>query len=147
MADRNHRVLVTPDEQNRQVFGQITPVQHRDHLAAPVDDGAQGPQIRLVRRRSRELAQHSDQIRSVVQKRPGAQGRAVQFAQQATRQFDRGDRAGQAEQFDRLAEKRHGRQSKNGMYVLGDATGGHQSQPVDHARELVSELHGDAAAQ
>ena len=43
MADRNHRILFTPDQLHRNRFGQITPIQHGDDLPAPVHYRAQGP--------------------------------------------------------------------------------------------------------
>ncbi|SKW30264.1 Uncharacterised protein [Mycobacteroides abscessus subsp. abscessus] len=52
MADGNDQVVATPNELNRNGFGQVTSVQHGDYLAAPVHHRAQ---------RAGELARISDE--------------------------------------------------------------------------------------
>jgi len=68
-------------------------------------------------------------------------------ADNAPEDLQRRHRAGHPQQRQCLAAHRHRREAQREVHVLGHPTGADEHDALDQLRVLVSELHGDAAAE
>ena len=140
VGDRDDRVALAPDDQQRQRLGQVEAVEGGDPLAVGADHRAQGRQERLAalgvgerRVAARDLGDvgggpQAEQPEPAAEHRarplpdPGGGGDEEIGAGQRRRPQDRAD-------------------------VGAEAAAGDQHQALDHLRELVGELQRDAAAE
>ena len=139
---RQDGVVRAPDEQGRHAARQVTAVDHRDGLAAPVDDGADGAHERAPCGGVGQRVEHAEQIVRVA-----PEIRLQDLEEADRRPTRRGARAAERSSGRNRAATGVAASRRERVHFVGDAAGGDQDEPLAPIGVLIGELHRDAATE
>src|SRR5215218_8951679 len=141
VARGDDRVDPAPDQQRGHGFGEVEPVARVDALAAGVDHRTRGVHERAA---GAELVQRGDSAGDLREVRAGLQADPAERARDRRAGAEHRARRDQR-QHQLRARQRDGPQERADL--APEAAAGDQHQPAHELRELVGDLHRDAAAE